>query len=358
MTRTDPLIRLDPARASRWSRGSSHPARRLARVVAIRRETPSAVTLTLHPLDEQPASYLAGQYLTLALEIDGTRYRRAYSLSAPPGGRDLQVTVKAHPDGRVSRHICKHLHTDEVLQIMGPSGSFVAPEPPPQQLVCAAAGAGITPVISIIESLLAGHPTLPVTLLYGNRSEEEILFSTRIEHLARTCPGFSVRHTLTRPGPGWQGATGRITATAVLQAGRQLDAPAHYFLCGPGDFMTTIGDALRQAGIPDSRILVERFQSATGAGTARPTDPHPVHFRTADRTVLVRPGESILEAGLRSGLDLPHSCTVGGCGNCRVRLADGDVVMDEPNCLSESERAAGDILACSAYPLGHVEVIA
>ncbi len=352
------------ASAQRWTRFvRADQMHRNARVVELIQETADARTLVLECMDGQAISARPGQYMTLSLEIDGQRHKRAYSLSRAPEGNRFAVTVKRVADGRVSGQINQQFVIGDTLQFNGPSGNFTLPSTQFAQYVFAAAGSGITPVISMIEALISDFSTSgsrpKITLVYGNRGKNDILFKERLEAMAASCPDLDVIHVLSKPPTrGWQGQRGRINADQLLGDG--LDGTdTCFFLCGPDKFNTDITASLRERGIENQRIYAEHFSQGMREARAHPTDPHPALFRMADgaaREVTVRPGESLLEAGLRAGLPLQFSCTMGGCGHCKVKRIDGDIAMDEPNCLTGAEREAGQVLACCAYPHGRVVV--
>lgn len=341
----------------RWARGAARkPSRRPVDIIAVQRESDAAVTLVLQPADGHALSFAAGQYLTLVADIDGQPVRRAYSISQPPHAGSLAVTVKAVPGGVFSRWALDVARPGMRLHAAGPAGDFRVPELADggTHHVFAAAGSGITPVVSMIEALLHADAGARVTLHYGNRDEGGILFRDRLEALAERYPGFTLHHTLSQPGADWPGQRGRLQAQALIDSAG--DERAHYYLCGPGDCIDVLSAALREAGVASSRIHHERFTAGVRAVQAHPSEPHPVAFLASQREIIVRPGESVLEAGLRSGLELPFSCTMGGCGHCKLQKRGGQVVMDAPNCLSEAEAAEGWFLACCSYPTERLEV--
>lgn len=356
------LIMAGPrASAERWTRFvRADQIHRNARLVEAIRETADARTLVFECMDGQPVVASAGQFMTLQLDIDGQRYKRAYSLSQAPAGNRFAVTVKHVPGGRVSALLNEQLMAGDSVQFNGPSGDFTLPAVSAPHYVFAAAGSGITPVMCMMEALVAaaGKASPGITLVYGNRHANDIIFADRLQALAARHPALKIVHVLSKPARGWKGARGRISADHLLQETGNVTA-AHYFLCGPGDFNDSLRASLEAAGIDRTRIHAELFTQGARESRPHPADPHPAEFAMADgesREVIVRPGESLLEAGLRAGLPLPFSCTMGGCGHCRVTRQSGDIAMDQPNCLTEAEVASGAVLACCAYPHGRVAV--
>lgn len=363
--RCHPVLIVDGPRASalRWTRFvRADQMHRNARVVELIQETADTRTLLLECMDGQPVNAKAGQYMTLSLEVEGQRHKRAYSLSRLPEGSRFAVTVKQVPNGQVSAHINQRLAVGDTLQFNGPSGDFILPEAARAAYIFAAAGSGITPVLSMIEALIsdsANSRSRPeITLLYGNRRQDDIIFKQRLENLAATYPALKIIHVLSKPARGWQGERGRITADHLLENGTG-SPDTHFFLCGPGSFNADIRAGLGARNIDNSRIHTEHFTQGIRESRAHPTDPHPAVFTLTSgdtREVIVRPGESLLEAGLRAGLPLQFSCTMGGCGHCKIKRVSGDIAMDAPNCLTDTENEAGQILACCAFPHGRVVV--
>lgn len=331
-------------------------------VRAVRRETPDAVTLQLEEIDGRPLRFEAGQFLTFHLDVDGARLRRAYSLSSSPlDGPGATITVKQIEGGRASRWM-QHVQPGARLRVLGPSGSFVAHgNALGDALVMIAGGSGITPVISIAETVLRSRPDARVRLLYGNRRLDDVIFRARLDALAATHPGLEITHALETPPESWTGLVGQLDAHVIARWLDTLgDGDARgYYVCGPTPMMDAARQALR-VHAPDAEVHEERFQSPGTATRPRvlPSEPLPVRLVLAGEThqVEVAPGETILEAAIAAGLALPFSCAMGGCAACKGTLREGEVVMDEPNCLTERERAAGAVLTCCARPTSPAQV--
>ncbi|WP_187776464.1 iron-sulfur cluster-binding domain-containing protein [Antrihabitans cavernicola] len=334
--------------AKRWSRGTPAATSTRVRVVSVVHETADAVTLVLQTVDGRPVPYRAGQYLTHCFPIDGSVVKRAYSISEPEGGR-LACTVKCIEGGVVSGFVASRIAIGYEYTVLGPSGDFVMPEDPRAPLAFLAAGSGITPVISMIETALHRDTVAPIRLVYAARSEPEAIFASRLAALAIQNPHLSVFMEWSRSRSAG-GAPGRLTGE---QAANSLSAGAatHVFLCGPTALMDATATALHDRGLPAQQIHRERFYPAPRHTQHLPAGPQTLRFASSNATVSQRPGETILDAGLRHGVRLDFSCTVGGCAACKVRVLDGNVTVDEPNCLTAEERADGFVLACSAYAL-------
>lgn len=341
--------------SKRWGTPQPGHAPRPVRVAELRRETADAITLVLEPEDGVIPAFRAGQYFTHCFEIDGQVQRRAYSLSVPEGG-GLACTIKLIPDGWVSSHIHEALQVGSRYRLIGPTGDFVLDEADAGPLRFLAGGSGITPVISLVETALARNPRRDIRLVYASRSEADIIFAERLRELAQRHLSLDVVHVLSQPGADWQGQGGRLDAVRIgALLGR--DPAASFYLCGPAGLMDTAETALRAAGVDAARIRHERFLAAPKT-QSRSTEPQEILFKQSGRVVTQRPGESILEAGLREGLPLQFSCMVGGCAHCKIQVLEGEVALNEPNCLSPEERAAGYTLACSACATGPLAVAA
>jgi len=331
-------------------------ASRPVRIVELVRETADAVTLHLEDERGRAFEFHPGQFLSLLVTIEGVEHRRAYSICTMPGGARVAVTVKRVRGGRVSNHLVDRAAVGDRLAVLGPSGSFgVTVDPSARRhLVLVAGGSGITPMMSIAASVLAGEPGSRVTLLYGNRRAADVVFAQALAALAASHGGrFALRQVLEEPGDDPRVGQGRLERAV---AERELHALAvatvdAFFLCGPEPMMVDVRTALVEGlGVAAERIHEERFSSpAQRSATGKlPTRAQPISIRIAGRTheVTARPGETLLEAGLGAGVPMPYSCGLGGCGACKVRLVAGQVIEDEPNCLSAAERAQGFVLGC------------
>ncbi len=343
------------APSARWSQHQPIPRGRSHELVvsAIVEETPTTRTLVLESPDADLVEFRAGQHLTIELELEGERHRRCYSLSKAPGNGAVQITVKRVADGRISNHLCDTLRVGARLQVSAPAGTFTV-EPDSaraSRYLMIAGGVGITPIISMIEALLAGEPGSRLHLIYGSRSPGEIIFRERLEQLAQDYPeALSIQLAVDQPEAGWQGLSGVLTPDRVVDA---IDCPAEIdevYLCGPAPMMKALFPALARIGISTDSIHAEHFAYADRASANHPTQSYNVRFARSGRSVASKPGEALLHTALAAGVDLAFSCQMGGCGQCKVQTVSGSAVMDEPNCLNTAERESGYILTCCAYP--------
>ena len=294
-------------------------------VADVRRETPDAVSVAfaVPPTLADDYRFAPGQHLTLRTTFDGTECRRSYSICTAPADGDLRVAVKKVADGRFSTWINETLKGGDLIDVMTPQGRFgLSPDPDASRVYLAiAAGSGITPVMSLARTLLAQEPRSQFVLIYGNRTSQSIIFKEALDDLKdRFLERFTVHHVLSREQQELPLLNGRIDPEKV-EALVGAIAPAadidHVFLCGPGGLIEDSKATLLRLGVPGERIHVEYF-SADGA----PVPPRPPVARKADseaapiataqltlqRVVHVGPmrdGETIVDAGLRHGLDMP-----------------------------------------------------
>ncbi|MCK2238899.1 MULTISPECIES: 2Fe-2S iron-sulfur cluster-binding protein [unclassified Crossiella] len=331
---------------------AEHPVREV-RIAEVRQETPSTITLALEDAnDPAPFHFRPGQFFTLITDIDGRPVRRAYSASSAPGTPRLEVTVKQVNGGRFSTHVHRTLRTGDRLSLRGPSGVFHTDPAAAHEVVLIAAGSGVTPMMSMIRTLLAAPATSRITLLYSNRTEPDIIFADELHRLATENPErLSVTHILTQQH-------GRLDAPGTHSWLTELNPAetARYYLCGPEPLMDTVQGVLTERGVPEAHVHQERY--ASGADTAGTTTA-PQEMVVEDGahevgSVVVEPGQTLLDAGLAAGLPMPYSCTVGNCGDCMVKLRTGQVRMNEPNCLTPQQKADGYVLTCVGCPLAKV----
>ncbi|MFE8911108.1 2Fe-2S iron-sulfur cluster-binding protein [Streptomyces globisporus] len=334
--------------------GTGNPLREV-RVTEVRRETPTAVTLVLEDADRNPEAFdfRPGQFFTLVADIDGRMVRRAYSASSAPGASRLEVTVKHIDGGRFSTHVHRSLRAGDRLAVRGPSGSFHTEPQPPDEIVLVAAGSGVTPMMSMIRTRLADRSGRDrIALLYSSRGTDEIIFADELTRLVKDHPDrLSVTHVLTR-------RDGRLDADGIRRwiTGLAPARDARYYTCGPEPLMDAVQGVLAGLEVPVELVHQERFTSGAGAGAEVTVAREMIveEDGQAVGTVVVEPGQTLLDAGLAAGLPMPFSCTVGNCGDCMVRLPSGEVTQNEPNCLTPQQQADGYVLTCVSCPLSNV----
>ena len=337
------------------------------RVADLRRETPDAVSIAFEvpPSLRPDFRFAAGQYLTVRKQFGGEELRRSYSICSGPDDGELRIAVKRVDGGLFSAWANSGIGPGDVLDVMTPTGRFGVAFAPDEARVHVgfAAGSGITPILSIIRGILGREPLSRVFLFYGNRSTREVLFREELEELKDRHMGrLSVFHVLSQEQQDIAVLNGRLDAQKVrllLHHVVPVEMVDHAFVCGPAGMSDEVEVALLDLDLTPGQVHVERFVSALG-GKPRPK-PAPVQAETpyavADLVadgkhaeVPVAEGESVLDAALRAGLDLPYACKGGMCSTCRARVLEGTVEMEVNFSLEPWELEAGFALTCQARP--------
>ncbi len=345
-------------------------------VAEVKRETDDAVSIRLDVPDAlaDQFRFLPGQYLTLRTMIDGEDVRRSYSICSGLNDNQLRVAVKKVPEGRFSCFANDVLKAGDRLSVMPPDGRFTAPVDPShaKHYLMIAAGSGITPVLSLAKSYLEGEPASTVTLVYGNRKADGILFLEEIQSLKDVYPTrFSLIHILSRQPREVPLLHGRIDREkcAALFAGPvdPVDAD-EIFLCGPEGMIEDARAALADAGVSAGKVHVELFTPADGGKAAKAAQAARAEGLSEEERGAVRrvtlvfdgiesthdvatDGAPILDAAMDTRADIPFSCKGGMCCTCRCKVLKGAVDMDVNYALTPEEVEAGFVLACQSHPL-------
>lgn len=336
----------------------------------VRRETPDAVSVLFDVPEDLADAYHfdAGQYLTLRTTLDGSDIRRSYSICSAPDEGGLRVGVKKVEGGAFSTFVNEALKAGDQLQVMTPEGRFVLPTPPGagarKTYLAIAAGSGITPILSLVKTILGNDPVAEIVLIYGNRTSKDILFKEALEDLKDVyLERLSVFHLLSRESHEIPLLTGRITGDKIRAVVGPVVKPEDIeaaFLCGPGDMTDQADTVLRELGLDADRIRSELFVPA--GETRKPVRPSAApETAGADQSVdvildgsrfpvQVRGDETIIDAATRMGLDLPYSCRGGMCCTCRAKVVSGAVDMAINYSLEDWELEAGFVLTCQSRP--------
>jgi ring-1,2-phenylacetyl-CoA epoxidase subunit PaaE len=332
--------------------------------VEIRHETGDSVSVAFAVPDG--FTWIPGQYLTLRTVLDGEDVRRSYSICSGLDDGEVRIGVRRVAGGRFSTWVSTELRTGDTVEVMAPDGRFgLAPDPAATRVCLGlAAGSGITPILSIMRSLLARETRTRFVLLYGNRTTGSIMFRTALEDLKdHYLDRFTVLHVLSREEQDIPALGGRLDGErlrALLPAVVAPERVGHAFVCGPATMIDDLTATLADLGVRPDRIHAERFTPSGETIPVRPPMPPRAGtpaFATAALTfdgkttvVPVNAGEAILDAGERAGLVLPWSCRGGMCSTCRARLTDGTVEMRQNFSLEPWETAQGFVLTCQARP--------
>lgn len=335
----------------------------------IRQETPDCVSIAFAVPEELGAEYAyqPGQFLTIKTVMDGTEIRRSYSICSSPVDGEWRIAVKQIPGGVFSTFANAKLQVGDTLEVMTPMGHFgdaLARNGKPHHYVGVAAGSGITPIMSILRTTLATDPTSRFTLFLGNRGTDSIIFRETLEGLKNQyLERLSIHHVLSREHPGSDLFYGRIDADkCAVFFGKLLNPHTvdAYFLCGPEEMIHTVTDVLQQSGVERSKIHFELF--TTGLSNVKPRRAEPSAVSGLQTAVTIKLDgnsfdfqmdahqESILDAALRAGADLPYACKGGVCCTCRAKITAGEVDLVLNYGLEPDELEAGYVLTCQSYP--------
>jgi ring-1,2-phenylacetyl-CoA epoxidase subunit PaaE len=339
------------------------------RVAEVRRETSDSVSIAFNIPSalQEVYRFVHGQHVTVRRTIGGEDVRRSYSICSGVDDGDFRIAVKRQAGGLFSGFANERLRPGDTLEVMTPTGHFTAPLEPgvDRTYLGIAAGSGITPLLSILKTVLAREPNSRFFLLYGNRTAQSIMFRETLEELKdRFLTRLSVTYVLSRETQEADALSGRIDAEKMgmfLRIIVRTDAVDHAFVCGPGSMLDAAQLSLTEFGVRRDRIHVERFSVD---GTASPkralAPPKAAERRVVAEAEAVLDGirhrftigaeETVIEAGLCAGLELPYSCRGGMCCTCRARLVEGKVAMDVNYSLEPWELAAGYILTCQSRP--------
>lgn len=330
------------------------------------KETPDTVSVSF----ELPSNlseifeYTQGQYLTFKKNINGEEVRRSYSLSSSPAlNEDLRVAVKQIEGGRFSTYANTELKAGDVLETMAPMGGFFTELQKFQKknYVFFAAGSGITPIISIIKTVLETEEYSTCTLIYGNKTADSIIYKAELDKLAeQNSDRFSLNYILSQDSSVDTINQGRISAAKCQELSNNLESlytGSEYFLCGPEAMIMDVKDHLSAKGVSSDNIHFELFTAPVKSAkkvmdtnaeiTSQMTvimDDEEIEFELSNK------GEFILDAAVDAGIDAPFSCKGAVCCTCKAKVVEGSAMMEMNYALSDSEVEEGYILTCQARP--------
>lgn len=329
-------------------------------VTWINTEVPGVVTIFVTWQDGSEVTFDAGQFLTLVFSVYGREERRSFSISSTPGQR-LAFTVKRIDNGAYSRWLTDKLQVGDVLDTTGVAGLFTLPRDisHTDQLWFFAAGIGITPVISLVETALRQYPDKTVTLIYSNRSNGEAVFADRIEKLKAAYPGqFEVEWLFSNAQQLDRARLNKALVRVLLNEYSRTEKDRMlFYTCGPHDYMRMVIYALEESGVSSDQIRREHFNmNARPPVVATPpdTDAHLVTIITdaEQHTITCTYPDTILKAAKKAGIALPYSCEAGRCGSCAARCTSGKVWHEYNEVLMDMDLQHGSILTCTGYPIG------
>jgi ferredoxin-NADP reductase len=291
------------------------------RILQVRRETEDSATLVIKPGWGFSFDYQPGQYIGIGLPVNGRWRWRSYSLTSSPAAtasgtgapRTVTITVKAMPEGFLSAHLVDGVEPGTIVRLAAPQGNFVLPDPAPPSILFLTAGSGITPVMSMLRTLVRRNQIADITHLHSAPTESDVMFGAELTALAAEHPGYRLQVRETR-------AQGRLDLTRLAQEvpdWRQRQTWA----CGPEGLLNQAEKVWSSAGIGD-RLHLERFAVAKAAPAG---EGGTVTFARSGRSVATDAATSLMDAGEGAGVQMPFGCRMGICQSCVVSLMDGHV---------------------------------
>ena len=330
-------------------------------VKEVKRETENAVSVVFNiPLELKSAyQFIAGQYINLKLTLDGSEIRRAYSICSSPNSDELRIAIKSVKNGTFSKFANDNLKVGDIIEVGQPEGNFTfEPNLEKQKNYAAfAAGSGITPVLSILQSVLENEPNSSFVLVYGNKTPNDTIFHNQLHELQLKYVGRFFVHYVYSQAKLDNELFGRIekaTVNFVLNNKHKEKEFDKFYLCGPEEMINLVSNVLKEHNVADKNIKFELF--STSKVENKEASSHDGHTKI---TVLVDDDETtfemsqkqtILEAALKQGIDAPYSCQGGICSSCLARITSGTAEMRKNSILTDSEIAEGLILTCQAHP--------
>ena len=327
----------------------------------LEKATPDSTVITFELPEHLMSNYnfIPGQYLTLEASINNEKVRRAYSICSVPNQNDIKVAVKKIEGGLFSSFVNDKLQISDSLDVSIPEGKFTlnTNSVNSKTYVAFAAGSGITPIMSMISSVLKHEPQSKFILMFGNKSPETAMFYDELNTLNSQNSNISIYHTFSKSNEEGH-LFGRIDSSKVdyIIKNKHLNETVDaFYLCGPEDMINLVSETLTKSGIDSNKINFELFTSnsnATVNSSTLTTDVNSasVHILLDDEehNITVSKEETILDAALKVGLDAPYSCQGGVCSSCICKVTEGHVIMRKNLSLTEEEIEDGFILACQA----------
>lgn len=346
------------------------------KVSDVRKETEDTVSIAFDvPSDlKNDYTFKSGQYLTLRATVNGEDIRRSYSLCSAPHEGEWRVAVKQVENGKFSSYANNEIKVGQSMEVMTPTGNFiVTPDKNnSRSIVLFAAGSGITPVLSIAKTILHEEPKSDVTLFYGNKGFNSIIFREELEALKNQfMDRLRIIHVLSRESLGNAIQKGRIDkakGTELFKAFLAGTNPDAAYICGPEEMILGVKDALVEEGMAPEQVHFELFTTPGGAAKkTESTVSNEEQEIAAKVTVIIdgdemdinlsSKGQTILDAAQNAGADLPFACKGGVCCTCKAKVLEGSVRMNVNYALEKDEVEAGFVLTCQAHPTSETVVV-
>jgi len=326
-------------------------------ITNITRLTIDSVAISFDVSNNALFQFEAGQYITIKQDINGEEVRRAYSICSM-NAEGVTIGVKKVEEGRMSTFLTESVNKGDVLHVMPPAGNFVI-KGDNKHIVGICAGSGVTPIIAMIKTELAKSSDAKFTLIYGNKTKDSSMFAEELQQLQINNPDrLKIHNAYSREGVAGaiNGRLDKNTIQQLLNTFMPLKTADAYFICGPGELIDNANELLLLNNINQKKINFERFT------TVEKTDVTDNDSDEIISNVLVsvdgedfeftlsNKGQTILDAAMEQGADVPFSCKGAVCCTCRAKVMGGSVTMDANYSLSEDEVAEGYVLGCQARP--------
>jgi len=332
------------------------------KVLEIETLTSDSVKIVFDNAEADIFNFKAGQYITLRKEINNEDVRRSYSLSSAPG-EGIEIGVKRIENGLMSTFLAKELKVGDSMDVMPPTGNFYLDSKENESnYVAICAGSGITPILSMIKQVLNNNPNSFFTLIYGNQTRNSTMFIEELQFLENNFQSqFFIHYIFSRQDVSdcLRGRIDNILLENLFKSSKSLKEADSYFLCGPGEMIDNVNQFLKDSGTESNKIHFERFTS--GVPTKKDSskaikseeiisnvmvsvDGDDFEFQLSSK------GDTILDAAMNAGADVPFSCKGGVCCVCKAKVIEGKVSMDQNYSLSEEEVAQGYVLGCQSHP--------
>jgi len=302
-------------------------------------------------------SFKAGQYVTLKTTIEAKEIRRSYSICSSPNSGELKVAIKRVENGVFSTYAISHLKTGDVIEVHEPEGKFILEPTRSTNYLGIVAGSGITPVLSMIKTVLQLEPSSSFTLIYGNKSSDETMFKTELDALSKAYDTrFNLEYVFSRQNE--EGALfGRIDEGHTNYFIKNIYKNWSFntaFLCGPEEMIKTVSTTLKENHYKESQILFELFTASINEESSSELKDGQTEVTVLlddeELCFTMNQKDDILAAALRNDVDAPYSCQGGVCSSCLGKVTQGTAVMVKNSILTDDEVNEGFILTCQAHP--------
>jgi ring-1,2-phenylacetyl-CoA epoxidase subunit PaaE len=331
------------------------------KVKEVVKETSDTVSISFDlPLElKESFNYQSGQYVTVRKDIEGEDVRRSYSLCSSPGQDDFRIGVKLVENGKMSSYLTRDLSVGDELELMRPAGNFILGDSS-QNIVAFAAGSGITPILSMVRTVLASEGKF--VLFYGNKTADDTIFKGELDRLkVKYADKFILNYLYSRESSEDSSFEGRINkenCNLFFGEDSELLNSDGFYMCGPEDMIFDVSETLKELGVNESKVHFELFTVPTKMGTESVVESD---FEGESQVTVIMDGDEfefplrsdgdfILDASIENGADAPFSCKGAVCCTCKAQVVEGKATMDMNYSLSEEEVEEGFILTCQARP--------